>query len=366
MRLVRRSDLLLSFQPDGRVLLRSTSAGIGLKAPPQAAMLLSFCSKPRTREDVAQVMGPPGVGLFDQLAEHGLLVPRGEAADTPTLFEGFAGIGVHRDMLGDELRLSAYREALEAVVQDGDVVIDAGSGTGALAVYAAQAGASKVYAVERTEFAEVIPQVAEASGVGARIVVEKGDFGQVALPELVDVIVTETFGRWGLDEGALPDLAQLAERHLKEGGVMVPRAIELWVAPMATSPVPQPFVRRQDGLDLSPLAATAEGRSYNLVPDPSELGPARLLTTVAVPSDGTFSATLVLAEPCEALCCWFVLDLADGVRLSTSPHEARTHWKTPVLPVALGAGVHDIAGEPAPDDRRVLLVRVGGRAIRIA
>jgi hypothetical protein len=366
VRLVRRSDLLVSFLPDGRLMLRSASAGLGLKVPPQAAMLIAFCSKPRTREEAAQVMGPPGASLFDSLAEHGVLCSRADADDTPTLFEGFAGIGVHRDMLADDLRLEAYRDALAQVVNEGDVVIDAGSGTGALAVYAALAGAGKVYALERTDFSRVIPQVAEASGVTERIQVERVDFGKAALPELVDVIVTETFGRWALDEGALPDLSKLAERHLKPGGHMVPRAIELWVAPMKTSPVPEPFVAREDGLDLSPLAPTSAGRSYSLRPPAEDLGPARLLATVPVPSDGSFKATLVLAEPCEALCCWFVLDLAEGIQLSTSPHEARTHWKTPVLPIALKAGVHDVSGEPAPEDRRVLLVRIDGQEIRVA
>lgn len=366
MRNVRRADLLVSFLPDGRLMLRSASAGIGLKAPPQAAMLLSFCSEPRTLDEVAQVFGPQGGALYNQLVEHGMLCAPGEADDTPTLFDGFAGINVHRDMLADELRLQAYRQALQRVVKDGDVVIDAGSGTGALAVYAALAGASTVYAIERTEFADVIPSIAAASGVGDRVRVERQDFGKVALHERVDVIVTETFGRWALDEGALPDLAQLAERCLKPGGTMIPRAIELWLAPMKTSPVPSPFRARDDGLDLSPLAATSAGRSYSLRPEASTLGPSRLVATVPVPSDGTFEGTFVLVQPCEALCCWFELDLAEGVRLSTSPHEPGTHWKTPVLPVALEAGVHDIVGESAPEDRRVLVVRIDGREVRVA
>ena len=135
---------------------------------------------------------------------------------------------------------------------------------------------------------------------------------------------------------------------------------------MATSPVPAPFAARDDGLDLSPLAATSAGRSYSFRPEPGSLGASRLVATLPVPSEGTFSGTLVLTEPCEALCCWFELDLADGIRLSTSPHDAATHWKTPVLPLALEAGVHDIVGEPAPEDRRVLVVRVDGREVRVA
>jgi predicted RNA methylase len=41
-----------------------------------------------------------------------------------------------------------WKEAIENIVSPGDVVIDAGSGTGILGVFAALSGAKKVYCVE--------------------------------------------------------------------------------------------------------------------------------------------------------------------------------------------------------------------------
>ena len=68
--------------------------------------------------------------------------------------------------LHDVARTRMWKEAIEDSVKPGDVVVDAGSGTGILGVFAAMAGAKKVYCVElHPRFIPLIEHLAAQNGV---------------------------------------------------------------------------------------------------------------------------------------------------------------------------------------------------------
>ena len=54
------------------------------------------------------------------------------------------GDDFHALLLGDELRMRAYAQAIHEVVEPGMVVLDLGTGTGILARWALEAGAHRV------------------------------------------------------------------------------------------------------------------------------------------------------------------------------------------------------------------------------
>lgn len=367
--LVRPQDLLVTFEPDGRVLIKSPSRAAAVKAPPWAVGVLAVCSRPRTREQVVASMGPNAGGVFDALSGAGLLVSPEAAMDTPVMFHNYAGIEVHRRMLIDEPRLAGYWAGLKATVRPGDVVIDAGSGTGVLATMAALCGAARVYALEQSDFADMIPAVAAASGVGDRVQVVRGDFSKVVLPEKARVLVTETFGAWAYAEDPIPDVARCVANNLTEDGVVVPGRVRLWAAPMKTAPdtLLHPFRRRDEGVDLTPLLADARCRGTILPVAADAVGLASLIAELPFPGTAPWSitGTLQVAEDCEAVCCWYDLEMAPGVVLPTGPADPMTHWKQSVLPFALPAGAHTVTLRPAPEDRRTLLVQIGTHEVRL-
>ena len=133
-------------------------------------------------------------------------------------------------MICDRVRTGAFRRAIDAVVRPGDIVLDVGAGSGILSVFAARAGAARVYAVERTSAAVLARELAAANGVAEIVQVIHGDVTDIELPERVDVIVSEWLGGFGIDEGMLAPVIVARDRWLKPGGVMIPRLVMAWAA----------------------------------------------------------------------------------------------------------------------------------------
>jgi hypothetical protein len=196
----------------------------------------------------------------------------------------------------------------------------------------------------------------------------RGDIATVQAPEKARVLVSETLGMLALDEGGFPDVAACAARNLLPDGVCLPRAVDLWMAPLRRLPdeLLHPFRLREEGVDLRSLLPSAKGRGLATLVRAEDCGTPRHIARVPFPGDDRFSGSLTLDEACEALVAWFAVDLCDGVRLSTGPTFPPTHWKQTVLPVRLRPGEHEVAGGPAPEDRRTLLLELGGQPVRVA
>lgn len=382
MRRVRLSDLSMHFEDGPALVVRSQAHGVGARVPAPAVMVLAFCAEPRTRDEVAAALGPQLAPLYDGLVDAGLLVEPEAAATTPGFFHNFAGIEIHRRMLGDEVRVDAYADAIQRAVEPGMAVLDAGTGSGLLACLAARAGARVVYAVDNSELLEVAAEVVAHNGLSDVVRLVRGDFASLHLPEKVDLIVSETFGALALAEGSVPDLAACVANNLAPGGRVLPDGVSLHLAPLGSETLLDetlgPFGDRR-GVDLAPLRRSAlrrgrvaEVRAAHL------LHPGAQLTRLPYPGpdrpEGSMSLPLA-GGTLTGLVGWF--DVYDGAErmLCTGPAAPATHWKQVILPlepipVSDGDRLElDVGLAPAPDDRRSLEVevawRVGERADRI-
>ena len=131
--------------------------------------------------------------------------------------------------LYDVDRTRLWRQAIEDTVRTGDVVVDAGSGTGILGVFAALDGASRVYCVElHPRFCKLIEHLAARNGVADRVHVIPGDATRVELPEQVDVVICELLCTGQFFEPEVQVLNHL-RRFMKPDVRVVPQRIESFV-----------------------------------------------------------------------------------------------------------------------------------------
>jgi predicted RNA methylase len=128
--------------------------------------------------------------------------------------------------LFDTQRVGYLRDAIFATVEPGHVVVDAGSGTGLLGLFAAQAGAARVYCLETNpDFIPVIRENARRNGLDDRIVAVHGDATCHPLPEPVDVVISEVISAGFFYEPQL-QITNHLRTFLKPGGTMIPQAMQ--------------------------------------------------------------------------------------------------------------------------------------------
>jgi type I protein arginine methyltransferase len=255
-------------------------------------------------------------------------------------------------MLEDVHRTSKYHAGILGNTEDfsGKIVLDVGAGTGILSLFAAQAGAKKVYAVEGTSAADYACRLIEHAGLTDRIEVLRGRLDEVELDTKVDVIISEPWGFFLFHERMIEVFLSARDRFLVDGGKLFPSVAKVWLAPFRDDELYEwrcekiAFWERSDffGIDLSALAETARRELFEMpavgLVEPASLlarpvgHELNLLTTrlndlavIRLPFKFDATATGVV----HGLAGWFDVSFAGSnrvVTLSTAPDAPPTHW----------------------------------------
>ena len=244
-------------------------------------------------------------------------------------------------MLSDKVRMNAYRDAIFKSVKSGDVVVDLGAGTGLLGIWAIQAGASKVYAIEKTDAINLAKEVAKANNCLNKIEFINENSIDVELPERVNVIISETLGSFGIDENTVQFINDARDRFLMDDGIIIPQSIKLFVAPIDDVETYNKidFWRNIPDIDFTPAfelfskKIMVESVSRNgLLSKPVNIGSIDFFS----PIDPDFkSRTYIQIEKpglIHGVAGWFSAVLCDGVEIITSPYNDETHWKQAFFP----------------------------------
>ncbi|MEH1126047.1 methyltransferase domain-containing protein [Micromonospora sp. CPCC 206061] len=208
--------------------------------------------------------------------------------------------------LYDAHRVEYLRTAIHQAVRPGDVVVDAGSGTGLLGMLAAQAGAARVYCLElNPEFIPVIEQNARRNGLSDRVIALNANATTTDLPEGVDVLISEVISAGFFFEPQLQIVRNLL-RFLKPGGRVVPMQMKNYVE----------LLHAQE--ELYGLKFTYDSRFTELDDDRSLTSPALYLSTDFLdPSDERIDTRVRVTGTddgvANAVKITYDIEFADGV-----------------------------------------------------
>src|SRR3989344_5142685 len=142
---------------------------------------------------------------------------------------------LHELMLNDEIRMVAYEKAIKEAVKPGMTVVDVGTGTGILALWALEAGASQVYGIDvnAARIPQAVRRISDAGFSGRFIHINDLSY-KVELPERVDVCISEILGNLADNEDMIPILADARKRFLKDEGLMLPRKVMTYLTPVSS------------------------------------------------------------------------------------------------------------------------------------
>jgi hypothetical protein len=327
-----------------------------LSAGPHGISILEAFRTATTMGAVLDRLGAQTTGMQDWIelsamitgfAEIGILVDVA-AVPAPALNPDpgrFDSARVHVGMLDDRTRTDLYLTAIRAVVRPGDVVVEIGTGTGVLAVAAAQAGAARVYAIETSSIGQVAKRVFQANGLSDRITLVEGLSSRVALPERCDVLIAELIGKDPLEEGVLEFTRDGVARFLKPEGRLIPSQFEVDALPVE---LPDDVLRHWTfteagtaewraayGIDFSPLVEASRQslwrmsvaprrlRSFAAMTAPLPLLERDLARLAGVGFVERATSTVLKDGAVHGVVLSFSATLAPGVVLDTDPREYR-------------------------------------------
>ena len=178
-------------------------------------------------------------------------------------FTSYDDVSVHRLMVRDAARTEAYRRAVldNSHLFKDKIVMDVGAGTGVLSLFAKQAGAKKVYAVEASGMAAVLREIIELNDEEGVIEVVEGKAEEVDIGDVkVDIMISEWMGFYLLHESMLDSVILAREKHLDEDGLMFPSHATIYAAPVQMADwIQEQFTDWSDvyGFNMTPMAQKA-------------------------------------------------------------------------------------------------------------
>lgn len=302
----------------------------------------------------------------------------------------------HFRMLNDKKRNLAYKQAIAKAISHGhDIVLDIGSGTGILSMFAVQSGAKEVYACEMSKtMYEMGLDVLKANKMEKLVhtIHKKSTEMKVGddIPERVSLVVTETLDCGLLGEGILatvehtwdnllkPSTDDMHQSNAKPVSKIIPAGAVVYAMAIMCNNIrhqtrSKPVI---SGVNMFPdcsiggelMEQKSEATSSGYMCDQLEPYSTECLnrlrggfTALSCPFKVTeydfnnpssfnkernisFEIPATCDGQVDAIAAWFDLQLDEEITLSTGPNDDSLCWEQAVFPV-YSSGVDNLSGK---------------------
>lgn len=264
----------------------------------------------------------------------------------------FRNYYIHEIMLSDSVRVNAYHRAIQRYVNADDIVVDLGTGTGLLALFASQKNPARIYALDHSDIISSASRVAQRNNANniEFLKIHSREFNPSAK---VSVILHEQIGYYLFDERFVENITELRDRVLTDGGKIIPAKFDFFIEPMTLNDEYRiPFIWQFDlhGVRFDALNDTSEawdkfridGRLSDymqqrvwpyqvkqLLCDAQKLFSIDLETMKKddVPKTLRYAKKVVRDGRLDILGIYFRVNFDDEISFDTSPLSPRTHFE---------------------------------------
>lgn len=249
---------------------------------------------------------------------------------------------VQAEMLYDVNRTRAFEKAIKKTVKNKDV-LEIGTGTGILALFAANFGARSVIATESAdETFKTAQETIRNNNLQNKISLIQYKNKPLKFNHKFDVIISECLGHFAFDENMVSTVAQY-KKHLNKNGIFLPRKIFLYTTLVENSNFYKKNIdywkNKAYTFNFSAMKKMASERIYI-----QTFKPKQIFSTIAKILDydlkdkvpyslkGTKKIEITKTGIVHGIAGWFSAELADNVEINTSPFLKPTHWEQCFLP----------------------------------
>lgn len=250
----------------------------------------------------------------------------------------FSDLWPHEQISADQLRMDAYYENIQGLVSPGSVVLDLGTSTGILTIWASRL-ASAVYAINHSQFLiEITRKFAKGNSIH-NIKFCCAHTSAYQPPEAIDILILEQMGAWLANESMIPNLVDMRNRALKAGGRILPNRFSLFVEPVELKDewhVPFIWDQHAYGVDLSQLRNEAAIRKVITLTESKPVWQLYLETVNPreTPRTVTIRRTIERSGRLDGLAVWFDSGTTEGIWLTTQPSAPQIPWQLSIVRTA--------------------------------